>query len=476
MAGGSLIGTLGFAMAVPAAITAAIGLTRKNTESKKWWGNVAGAFSLFTLNGLLGSAGELGARGAHGLLGTRKKAEKDLTQRQGLGDLSDVNNLGRASNIRHEALRADEKISVDARRWRMGATLAGGIGAGLAAPHFEAPGMQEHLSIGDHADGVNINDGDKLLGHFAKQLQDHHPVGTPPPAVEKFYDLFKTHGHTDVLYKHGEDVASIKSGLIGPDGSVVLQPHDTISLDSHDHIVIDRPGHPEMHHVLVDENGVHKLPTEVWRHAQVRGHVDHGSHPESAPTKSSPEAEHKVDTSHDRDDIALNDKEHAEARTFGEQHTPVSAQPDLSKPIQTSTEQPIPKYVESPTPIISHAHPAPETAPQLVRVPEAPHSIPPVTSKPIEMPAAVASPAESVPHAAPQSVNMPEAPHAVPSSPTYSHDEELYNAAMKNAIKAPAGAQFPYDRHMESGIVHHNAIVADGKGGGTPVFDISSPT
>jgi hypothetical protein len=447
VAGGSILGTLGLVMAIPSAITATIALSKKNPDSKRRWGNAAGFMSLFTFGSLFGAVGEIGARGAHGVLGTRKKADRELGRTQGHGDLSDVNNVGRASGARHEALRASEKIDVDARRWRMGASLLGGIeagsmvhGGGLAFPHFEGSHIHEHLSIGSHADGVPINDGEKLLGHFAKQLSDTHPVGTPPPAVQHFYDLFKNSGGHDFVSKAGENAAGLKTGFEGPDGSIAVQPHDQISLDQNNHIVIDRPGHPEMHHVLVDEQGVHPIPTDVWHHSPVGGHE---AQPDSSPAHAPANQEQGPDTSHDHDGAGLNNAQRSGVENPSDQVNPSSSAQPPAAPV-------------TPTPLSA-----------------APASVTPPSTLPTPISDAIHTPASGqVSSITPPSEAIP----AAQVDPSHSYYEGLYNEAMRKASAAPAGTQFPYDRVMPTGEIHHNAIVADGNGGGNAVFDISSPT
>jgi hypothetical protein len=359
----SPLGLLGAAMAVPSSIQALRAMYTKDAAKKEKLAKSARFLSRFTFGGLFGWAGEYGVRKAHTLTKAEKKSEdKLIRQRDRYGDLGDADQLAVASSDRERAARYGERRDSQALWARImggvGGGMAGGALLGAVAPHdiAEASGAGalasaavhkaealghgaahaapanptfEHLTIGGHVGNMPINDGERLIGHFAEQLQHHRPhdVGSPdnPPAVNKLYELLSAKGHTGLHSKVGESLAARALGLEKADGSTLMKAGDTISLD-HLQIVLDRPGH-DMHFVLIDEKGtVNPLDESKWpllaTHHEAAHHAAHTAdidshHAKDAPSAPAPAPEvpnapkAPYTGSHDHDDKGLNATAHA---------------------------------------------------------------------------------------------------------------------------------------------------------------------
>jgi hypothetical protein len=312
--GASPLGLLGSVMAVPSAFYAIRALFEKDQVKKDKYVNKAAGFAKWTIGGMIGRAAEGGTRMGHKFFKTEEKAEKGLTLtdkkggRAGVGDLSDVANIANLSQKRKRLLRTKEDIDVQAAWARRFGAFAGGaalgaavgaamteitpsaeafvggvpdhLGLGAIAGHHMGSGASnvgggaehisqgpDHLSIGQHIDGKNIYDADRLLGHFTKMVHDHHPSadGHEPPAIKALYGLLEKKGQTG--YLAGEDSAAIKLGFETHTGSTIMQPGDTISVN-HGEIVIDRGGHFPLHHVLIHADGkIDPINSKIWPHS-----------------------------------------------------------------------------------------------------------------------------------------------------------------------------------------------------------------
>lgn len=297
-AGSTFFGPVFLALGATSAVTTlAASMAKEGSKTKSVLSKIAG---LASVGGIFGFFGDKAVRGGHGLAGTKDKAGKKLAQRGGLGDLSNPNTFKGVAGDRRKAMLAQERIDRDARLGRIAAataagaaiggalhTLDHGVGHGTSGvPHEQPMPHSESLSIGEKVGNANINDADKLIGHFAEKLQKDFPVGTVrPPAVEKFLaSLQADHGGSALAH---EDRSSIfDMHFEGHNGiSTVMQPGDKISFD-HGHIILDRPGHPEMSHVLVNEQGdISPVDEKVWHQAMPHPHAAEAAKaPESTPT------------------------------------------------------------------------------------------------------------------------------------------------------------------------------------------------
>lgn len=229
--------------------------------------------------GIAGLAAEAIVRGGHDILGTKDKAQDLLAKKQGFGDLSDEKNFERISASRKKALGADESVKRQGRFARTVASLTGGFlfgqalngsgGAddvvnndansaagdapvsgteskvpstnesGAAAGATEAPDIrQDSLAIGG-----NINNADRLVGHFRDQLEKEYPnLETAPPAIRTLIE----HGGT-------QDELTKWLNLQDADGtSVMVHEGNTISISETGELVLTTN---KGSYTLIDSNG-----------------------------------------------------------------------------------------------------------------------------------------------------------------------------------------------------------------------------
>lgn len=139
-------------------------------------------------------------------------------------------------------------------------------GGGEAAPAAPAAGAeappQETPSL---TISGNINNADRLVGHFGLELQEAYPdLSKAPPSVQQFVELLRVEGASTLLA--GEDKATHILGLQENGLSAIMQPGDTISLTPEGEIVLDRPGAEGLRTVLVEADGTvasdHNFPME----------------------------------------------------------------------------------------------------------------------------------------------------------------------------------------------------------------------
>ena len=128
--------------------------------------------------------------------------------------------------------------------------------AGAPVPAPEAPGasapevVPASLSIGGE-----INNADRLVGHFGVQLAEKYPNASEAPrSVQTLLTLLTTKEGESLLL--GEDAATIALGFQGPNGlSAIMQPGDVIRLSDSGEIVFERPGSPELTQTLINAQG-----------------------------------------------------------------------------------------------------------------------------------------------------------------------------------------------------------------------------
>ncbi|MBA3789136.1 hypothetical protein H0X32_01930 [Patescibacteria group bacterium] len=317
--------------------------------------------------------------------------------------------------------------------------------------------VTESLSIGEHVGTANINDGDKLLGHFAEKLHQDYLAShtTPPPAVQKLFEMLGSKDGTGVL--QGEDHSSGLLHFETDHGSTVMHPGDTIKLNDHGEIVLDRPGHPEMHHVLVSapdaktgEVSFNVADPKTWHlpHAhEVAAHPATPAH-ESAPThepvaETSPVAAAKPEIDLDRirnvdphsSEYEALVKQHAEAyqHVTGEQAPPPHASIEHS---ETPSDSSAPPAAESyPTPDHSqYDHPSDSGAAEAANTPPSAEQSPPPETPPAA-PQAPAHPAEVTP--SPESHPSETASVTPPPAEVSAHLAENAPEPIQNLTHSP---------------------------------------
>ncbi len=100
----------------------------------------------------------------------------------------------------------------------------------------------------------NINNADRLVGHFGVQMQEEFAGKDAPKSVKALFEMLKTEEGASLL--RGEDQATLKLKFQMPNGeSAVMQPGDSLSLNAKGEIVFERPGHPGLTQTLIDANG-----------------------------------------------------------------------------------------------------------------------------------------------------------------------------------------------------------------------------
>jgi hypothetical protein len=530
IAGGSVFGLLGTVMAVPSAIYALRAMFTKDQAKKDKFNKTSATFAKFTVGGLFGMLGAAGTRKTHEVLKTQEKADKKLKNRSGLGDLGDVGTLSNVSAGRSKALLAGENMKRDEGYARFGSALVGGMATGAAISEFapqvgatvaaipgevntfatgipaEVNGLTghlgighipfgggtgtehippgEHLSIGDNIDGVHINDADKLLGHFAKQIQAHHPntAGHDLPAVKKFYSLLEKidkKGHVGFLSR--EDSAARQLGLETHNGSAIMQPKDTISIYKGE-IVVDRAGAHPMHHVLIDASGkLNKLTLKDWPHSteHFRAHqatthteaaraVEQPASSPSAPPDISSVSHESVATFNGAHKAAL--KQIVENQRTLNEHSKLVEEYAKAKAISEhgfrtqADKTTYNDYLEQ-LKTYNQAHPNQEA------IVSQTHG---VSNSPQPTAAAAQSNVEVIPtptqpdHLSTQVPPNPAETATAPASPEQgtnyeSLDRDAYLAAVEKAQNSPIGTEIPYVAHAGSQPLW-NAVVSDPKG------------
>jgi len=99
----------------------------KNTKVSK----IAGIVSRLTsVAAVAGYAGEYAVRGAHKALGTERKAQETLKNRDLMGDLTDVKNLKNISKSRKKALNVEDRVARQSRWGRIVGSVLGGTALG----------------------------------------------------------------------------------------------------------------------------------------------------------------------------------------------------------------------------------------------------------------------------------------------------------------------------------------------------------
>ncbi len=450
---------------------------KDGSEEKKKWERRA---QLTSFAGIFGWVGDKLIRGGHSLNKTVDKAHQTLEKREGLGDLTSVQNMKNIAHERKRATQAEEVVEADARMGRLAGSLIGGAAVGGALHgHLGLGGGFEHhktvseLSIGEHAGGHTIYDGERLLGHFANKLHNHHfPGGHVPKSVQAFEKLLHVKGHKGFAWSAGENRASKLLGFEGPNGSVVMQPHDSLKLLDNGDIILHRPGHPEMDTLIMDSQGnPHQIDTFVWHQAPV------GHHAPGSPTHEMHEghdmsAAASNDTSHDHDDVALNNEQHQ--KDLAEDAARHYTQPPTSThiPVQSTVSQPE-NAASTQQAYENFKHNFAELKAEHQAERAAEHTAPPHS----EVMSAVA--AHQPPHAPDLGPIVQPPPHIIQgsehavatdnghieaeSAATF-HAEPGSVAAWNQARVAPAGTEVPYISHVDPSGPHWNSWVSDGKG------------
>lgn len=116
-----------------------------------------------SVGGITGFVSEAAVTGAHSVLGTKEKAEAKLTKREGLGDLSNPENLARISKERRKATVVEDSIKRQGRFARMVGSLTGGwlfgsaMGGGTSVPEVSTESAPTPDAMVEGTDG-NIVD------------------------------------------------------------------------------------------------------------------------------------------------------------------------------------------------------------------------------------------------------------------------------------------------------------------------------
>lgn len=238
----------------------------------------------------------------------------------------------------------------------------------------------------------NINNADRLVGHFGLQLSEAYPnLSEAPPSVQSFIDLLRTEEGASLLA--GEDKATLAFNLQLDDGtSAIMQPGDVIRLDDANQIVLERPG-TNLSAVLVGSDGtINTNLDQSWPMEGNRVEV---------PRAPAPEVPQQPET--------------------------VPVQPEV--PSQPEVPQQPEAAPSAPAPIAPEAPPAP-TAPEAPQ----PQYAPPVP----EMPSAPEAP--SVPESRP----MPEVPQQSEYAPPAPEAPAQTEAPQPQAPEGPIDYTQPY--------------------------------
>ncbi len=238
----------------------------------------------------------------------------------------------------------------------------------------------------------NINNADRLVGHFGVQMQEEFAGKDAPKSVKALFEMLKTEEGASLL--RGEDQATLKLKFQMPNGeSAVMQPGDSLSLNAKGEIVFERPGHPELTQTLIDANGeVHEA-----KGFQMSGGVETV---QAAPEVAKPAA-------------------HAEAPVSAPvvpEATPVVAETVTSAPVEQAAVAVETAPVEEQAPVAQEPVAAAEVAPvqQAPVVPEqvtAPE-VAPVEQTPVTAPVETQTPAPEVAPVVEQAI-----PQAVEGAP-----------------------------------------------------------
>ena len=100
-----------------------------------------------------------------------------------------------------------------------------------------------------------INNADRLVGHFGMQLAEKYPnISQAPRSVQTLIGLLTTKEGESLLL--GEDKATVALGFQGQNGlSAIMQPGDVIRLTDSGEIVFERPGNPDLTQTLINAQG-----------------------------------------------------------------------------------------------------------------------------------------------------------------------------------------------------------------------------
>ncbi len=210
----------------------------------------------------------------------------------------------------------------------------------------------------------NINNADRLVGHFGVQMQEQFEGKDAPKSVKSLFEMLKTEEGASLL--RGEDQATLKLRLQMPNGeSAVMQPGDSLSLNAKGEIVFERPGHPELTQTLIDANGeVHEAKGFQMSGGAVTETV---SAPEvtkpSAPVEASVPAEPATSVAVETAPVASVEQTPAPEVA---QSTPEAAPAQPIPPVEQAPApmQPVPPVEQAPVPEpVTETPPTPEVAP-----------------------------------------------------------------------------------------------------------------
>ena len=166
---------------------------------------------------------------------------------------------------------------------------ASGAGPGGHEGASTAKAPKPHLEIGGpNAENANLNDADKLFGHYGLMLDKQFGSMAHPPASVEAYLKVLHHGGATSTSAAGENYFSKHLGFskFGPhSASEVMHKGDMITLDNHDQIVIQWADHARPPHVLFDASGKPNTDfTELAKHmAPVRHVAEHAKVGPAAP-------------------------------------------------------------------------------------------------------------------------------------------------------------------------------------------------
>ncbi|HYE23235.1 MAG TPA: hypothetical protein VEA92_02155 [Candidatus Paceibacterota bacterium] len=236
----------------------------------------------------------------------------------------------------------------------------------------------------------NINNADRLVGHFGLQLEEAFAGQEQPIAVKNFLELLRTEDGASLLA--GEDNATLRLGLQLEDGrSVIMQPGDTITLNAENQIVLERPN-SGLSSVLVESDGTlassHSFPMEASAPSEVPSAVTSA---EAAPIEIQQQPTEVPSV------------------TAAEPSPEVPVQPEVP-PAPLPEAAPI-EIQQQPTeaPSVTAAEPSPEVPVQPEVLPD-----PALEAGPIDIPQEPVSPEPLAPQAEPSAAEtQPEAPRPV---------------------------------------------------------------
>jgi hypothetical protein len=212
-----------------------------------------------------------------------------------------------------------------------------------------ATGEKLQMQIGGkNAEGVTINNADRLFGHFGLMLQRDFAHGAhPPAAIDTYLKALTPHNGGSLL--RGEDHFSKVFGFEGKYSlREVMHNGDTIKFTNNGTVVIDWADHTRPSHILINPDGSKNLDISditkhlkaVQEHGQQRlsdavGRARAAATPETFPTEVHGTG---AVANSDHADVGLNNAEHQADLQQHEPTAPEVAQPQISSAEAPQTE------------------------------------------------------------------------------------------------------------------------------------------